>query len=80
MAAVTKRSFWDRVKEAMRDAGREPSQKAAGELIGIAQSSVHKWTTGGKPSMANCVDLAVKLKVCVEWLYTERGPRRIGRD
>jgi DNA-binding XRE family transcriptional regulator len=72
---MKKRTFWLRVQEAMIDAGMKPTQKAAGALIGIAQSSVHKWTTGGLPMMEHCVALAVKLDVTVEWLYSERGPK-----
>lgn len=73
---MKKRSFWLRVQEAMRDKGMEPTQKAAGALIGISQPSVNKWTKGGLPKMEHCVALAAKLNVCVEWLYLERGPKR----
>lgn len=73
---MKKRTFWLRVQEAMRDQKMKPTQKAAGALIGIAQSSVNKWTKGGQPSIEHCVALANKLHVCVEWLYTERGPKR----
>lgn len=72
---MKKRTFWLRVQEAMTDAGMKPTQKAAGALIGIAQSSVHKWTTGGLPMVEHCVALAIKLHVSVEWLYSERGPK-----
>lgn len=73
---MKKRTFWLRVQEAMRDKGLDPTQKAAGELIGISQPSVHKWTKGGQPKMEHAVALAAKLNVCVEWLYSERGPKR----
>lgn len=73
---MKKRTFWHRVQEAMTDQGTKPTQKAAGALIGIAQSSVNKWTKGGLPSMEHCVALAIKLHVAVEWLYSERGPKR----
>ena len=59
----------------MKDRGLDPTQKAAGELIGIRQPSVHKWTKGGQPSMEHVTALAAKLNVCVEWLYLERGPK-----
>lgn len=72
---MKKRTFWLRVQEAMRDRGLDPTQKAAGQLIGISQPSVHKWTKGGQPSMEHVVALAAKLHVCVEWLYTERGAK-----
>lgn len=72
---MKKRSFWDRVQEAMRDKGLDPTQKVAGKLIGISQPSVHKWKHGGQPKMEHAVSLASKLGVCVEWLYSERGPK-----
>lgn len=73
---MKKRSFWLRVQEAMRDKGLDPTQKVAGQLVGIKQPSVHKWTKGGQPKMEHVVILAQKLDVCVEWLYTERGLKR----
>lgn len=73
---MKKRTFWQRVEEAMTDAGHKPTQGAVAELIGIKQPSVSKWTKAGKPSIEHVVILAGKLKVCVEWLYTERGPKR----
>lgn len=72
---MKKRSFWLRVQEAMKDKNLEPTQKVAGELIGIKQPSVHKWTKGGQPKMEHVLALATKLGVCVEWLYLERGPK-----
>jgi hypothetical protein len=75
MGAMKKRSFWLRVQEAMKDKGLDPTQKVAGELCGIKQPSVHKWTKGGQPRMEHVVILASKLHVCVEWLYLERGPK-----
>jgi hypothetical protein len=73
--AMKKRTFWLRVQEAMKDKNLDPTQKVAGELIGIKQPSVHKWTKGGQPKMQHVVALASKLNVCVEWLYSERGPK-----
>ena len=73
---MKRRTFWLRVQEAMRDKSLDPTQKAAGDLIGIKQPSVHKWTKGGQPKMEHVVALAAKLNVCVEWLYLERGPKR----
>lgn len=72
---VKKRSFWLRVQEAMSDNGIKPTQKAAAALIGIKQPSVVKWARGGLPSMEHVVTLSTKLGVCVEWLFTERGPK-----
>jgi hypothetical protein len=77
MAPRSHRTFWDRVAEAMRDLGMSPTQTAAAKLIGIKQPSVSDWTKpGGYPTMENGVRLAGKLGVCVEWLFTENGPKR----
>lgn len=61
----------------MRDKGLKPTQTAAAKLIGVTQPSVNDWNEiGGYPTMANAVELARKLNVCVDWLLTERGPKR----
>jgi hypothetical protein len=74
---TTQKTFWDRVREAMLDARMKPTQKGAADLIGIKQPSVNDWTKpGGYPTIDNAVALAQKLNVCVEWLMTERGPKR----
>ncbi len=70
------RTFWERLQEAMRDAGMKPTQTGAGKLIGVSQPSVNDWTLGGSPSMDNACALAKALNVNVEWLLTERGPKR----
>lgn len=73
----TTRTFWERVQEAMVDAGMKPTQTAAAKLIGVSQPSVAEWNDlDGYPTIANAVALGRKLRVCVEWLLTERGPKR----
>lgn len=74
---IHKTGFWDRLVEALRDAGvTEDFQTAAARSIRIKQPSVHEWSTGkSMPSMANVVKLAEKLHVSVEWLYTGRGDK-----
>jgi len=73
---MKKRAFWDRLQEAMKDQKLKPTQKAAGALVGIKQSSTNKWAHGGLPSFEHVVILAIKLHVSVEWLLSERGPKR----
>ena len=73
---MKKRAFWLRVQEAMRDQGKKPTQAAVAKLVGIKQPSVNKWAKGGLPTMETVVDLAERLNVSVEWLLTERGPKR----
>lgn len=61
----------------MRDKGLKPTQTAAAKLIGVSQPSVNDWNEiDGYPTMANAIELGRKLNVCVEWLFTERGPKR----
>lgn len=72
---MKKRTFWDRLQEAMRDKNIKPTQKNAGQLVGVSQPSVHKWKSGGLPEVEHVVGLAAKLNVCVEWLFLERGPK-----
>lgn len=83
------RTFYERVKEAMTDAARQgrtfngvkikPTQVMAAKLAGVAQPSVAEWNEPGKaPKLQNVLKLAERLGVCVEWLYTERGPKHPG--
>jgi transcriptional regulator with XRE-family HTH domain len=65
------------VQEAMIDARMKPTQTAAADLVGVKQPSVQEWKKpGGYPTMENAVTLAQKLNVNVEWLMTERGPKK----
>ena len=79
-AAVVRRptrTFWQRLKEALRDAGKPATQAYAASLLGIEQPSVAEWNRpGGYPTVKNAVVLAEKANCCVEWLFTERGPKR----
>lgn len=60
----------------MRDQGMKPTQTGAAKLVGISQPSVNDWTLGKFPTMDNAIALASKLDVTVEWLLTERGPKK----
>jgi predicted XRE-type DNA-binding protein len=71
------RTFWERVQEALDDAGHPKTQGFVAGLLHVKQPSISDWNkAGGYPTMENAVKLAQKLNVCVEWLYTERGPKR----
>ena len=73
------RTVWERVKEALQDAGYAGVQPEAAKLIGIKQGSVSDWNKPGMgPSLGNAITIAIKLNVCVEWVLTERGPKRPG--
>jgi hypothetical protein len=83
------RTFWERAREALEDAARagktygglriKPTQVFAAKIADVKQPSVSDWNKPGKgPELENALRLATALDVCVEWLYTERGPKRPG--
>ncbi len=77
---VKKRTFWERVKEALGDKKLPTTQKFAATLAQVSQPSVSDWNKPGQgPELQNALRLAERLGVCVEWLYTERGPKNPGR-
>lgn len=81
MAKTHDRSFLDRAIEALgeRYPREKPTQVRLAKLAGVAQPSVYEWgEVGRSPVMPTGVRLAKALGVCVEWLYTERGPKRPG--
>lgn len=71
------RSVYERAMEALAE--RHPTQKATqgklAAIAGVKQPSVNDWKDG-YPAMDTAVRLASGLGVCVEWLLTERGPKR----
>ena len=73
------RTAWERVKEALQDAGYKGIQKDVEKICGVQQGSVSEWNTpDGGPSLDNARKLAVELNVCTEWILTEQGPKRPG--
>lgn len=78
MIKKSKRTFWERVKEVLQDAGLPDTQKYVAEkILQVKQPSISDWNKpGGFPTVQNAVLLAQHLNVCVEWLFTERGPKR----
>lgn len=74
-----KRTVWQRVKEALREAGRPDNQTEAARIAKVKQPSVSDWNKpDGYPTIAAAVLLAEELNICVEWIYTEREPKRPG--
>lgn len=75
-------TIWQRIEEALRDAGyaARGAQTAAAKMVGIRQPSVAGWKKGATPELKHVLILARKLNVCVEWIYTGRGPKRPGSD
>lgn len=71
-----RQTFWLRLKEALRTAGKPATQTAVARFLGITQPSVSEWNEPNKfPEMERVIDLAQQANVCVEWLLTERGPK-----
>lgn len=72
--------IWDRILVALKGIGIVDNQQThIAKLIGIAQPSVSGWESHtSMPSLANVRKLAIKTNVCVDWLYTERGPKHPG--
>lgn len=73
------RTFLDRALEALgeRFPRERPTQTRLAQMVGIKQPSVNEWGDKDRaPAIATGVKLAKQLGVCVEWLYTERGPKR----
>lgn len=69
-------SFYDRAMEVLveRYGKKKATQARLASLAGVAQPSVNEWREGF-PKMDTGVRLARNLRCCVEWLYTERGPK-----
>lgn len=73
------RTFWGRLKEALKDAKKPTTQTFAAGFAKVSQPSVSLWN---KPDavaeLPTGISLAKRLNVCVEWLYTGRGPKHPG--
>lgn len=73
----TTKTFWTRVEEALRERGLPTTQVYVARFLHIKPPSVNEWTRiGGYPTIENTISLAEHLGVNVEWLLTERGPKR----
>lgn len=76
LSMAKRRSFLERATEALRE--KYPREKATqaklAAIAGVKQPSVNDWKEG-YPTMDTGVRLAQSLGVCVEWLFTERGPK-----
>src|SRR5579862_4667709 len=73
-------TFWDRVREALKDKGLPATQAAAGKRFGVSQPTISEdWQRPGSgPAIEKAVRIAWQLDVCVEWLYTGRPPKHPG--
>jgi len=72
------RSFLDRALEALRDRypRERPTQTRLAKIAGCSQPAVREWGLPDRaPDHARVKKIAIETGVCVEWLYTERGPK-----
>lgn len=77
VAKYATRTVWARVKEALGEAQLPATQAYIAKRLGMSQPSVSEWNLeGGFPTIENTISLAKLLNVNVEWLLTERGPKR----
>jgi hypothetical protein len=78
MAKPRERTFLERALEALKDRypRERPTQTRLAKITGVSQPAVFEWGLPGRaPDHAKVLKLATELNVCVEWLYTERGPK-----
>lgn len=79
MRQKDQRTVWERVKEALREAGLPPTQVHAAKLIGGEQGSISDWNKPNRgPTIENTRIIALATNTCVEWLLTGEGPKHPG--
>jgi hypothetical protein len=69
-------TFWDRLLEAAKANGIEPSQSAIARELKVRQSAVAKWKVGGRPKLTRVEDIAQRWRYNVNWLLNEELPKR----
>jgi len=78
MAKTRERTFLERALEALKERypRERPTQVRLAKIAGVSQPAVFEWGLPGRaPAHSQVLLLAKTLNVCVEWLYTERGPK-----
>lgn len=79
MHRTKERTFLVRALEALKERypRERPTQVRLAKIAGVSQPAVHEWGLPDRaPEHGTVLKLARELNVCVEWLYTERGPKR----
>src|SRR3990167_11227472 len=67
-------TFIDRLVQAARHAGVEPTQAGIAESLGLSKQTVWRWFREGiEPSADNSFDIARKWGIDAEWLKTGEG-------
>lgn len=72
-------ALWERLIRARLDA-KPPLPTRQTDIateVGVGQTAVSGWKTGEKvPELETAIALAKRADICLEFLYTGRGPRR----
>lgn len=77
MAGKLEGTFWSRLRDALAELKLPSTQNAVATKLGVKQPSISDWNKpGGFPEAATAVEAALYAKVCVDWLYTGREPKR----
>lgn len=71
-----KTTFWDRLLEAAKANGIDPTQEAVAKALGVRQSAVAKYKAGGRPKTTRLEAIARKWRYNLNWLQNEEGPKR----
>lgn len=79
-----KSAFSARLNELCDENGIPPKgknrQKTVGSRFSVSQEGARKWLEGeGLPQFEKCIEIAVDFKVCLDWLMTGRGPKRVAQ-
>ena len=70
-------AFVERLVEAAKHAGVEPTQAGIAESLGLSKQTVWRWFREGiEPNAENCFEIARKWGVDAEWLKSGPGPVR----
>lgn len=76
IALMRKKSIFDRIVEARRDAGLPTTQISIAKELGISTAAVNKWAKGAGVSTEHILELAYSSGAAVEWLLSGRPPKR----
>jgi len=80
MVADEREIFASCLSEALSDQGHTEETgrtRYLVEITGLSSQSARNWLSGKDlPRLNNALLLAINLDVCVEWLYTRRGPKK----
>ena len=73
---MQKQTIYDRIIMAREQAGQSITLTGIAKDLGINHSAISKWKRGKGARHDHMLWIARTTGVCVEWLYTARGPMR----